>query len=67
MNVGNSANSLPGLLVTTLLEGQQRQTDLAMKTIQVAAEQQLAVQQQQTAILAVALLTGIGTKLDTFV
>ncbi|MDR1081043.1 MAG: hypothetical protein LBQ79_08815 [Deltaproteobacteria bacterium] len=67
MNVNNSANSLPGLLVTTLLDGQKKQTDLAMKTIQVAAEQTLAVQQQQTAILAVALLTGIGTKLDTFV
>ncbi|MDR1040273.1 MAG: hypothetical protein LBR80_08945 [Deltaproteobacteria bacterium] len=67
MNVNNSANSLPGLLVNTLLDGQKKQTDLALKTIQVAAEQQLAVQQQQTAILAVALLTGVGTKLDTFV
>jgi hypothetical protein len=66
MNVNNNVNSLPGLLVSTLLDGQQKQTDLALKTIQVAAEQQLAVQQQQTAILAVALLTGIGTKLDIF-
>lgn len=67
MNVSNNANGLSGLLVTKLFESQQKQTDLALKTIQVAAEQQIAIQQQQTAIMAVALLTGIGTKVNTFV
>jgi hypothetical protein len=67
MNVNNSASSLPGLLVTTLLDGQQKQADLAIKAVQVAAEQQMIMQQQQTAIMAVALMTGIGTKLNTFV
>jgi hypothetical protein len=67
MNVGSTANGLTGQLVTTLLEGQQAQTDLALKTIEVAARQQLAIQQQQTALMAVAIMTGVGSKLDTFV
>ena len=65
MNVNSTSNSsLPGLLVTTLLEGQKQQTDLAVKQIEVIAKQQQALQQQQTTLLAIALLTGIGSKLD---
>ncbi|MDR1084777.1 MAG: hypothetical protein LBP22_07935 [Deltaproteobacteria bacterium] len=59
-----TANSLPGKLVNTLFEGQKQQTELAIKTVQLVAEQQLALQQQQTTLQAVALLTGLGTKLD---
>jgi hypothetical protein len=64
MNVNSVNNSLPGLLVTTLLDSQKQQTDLAIKQIEVIAKQQQAIQQQQTTLLAVALLTGIGGKLD---
>ncbi|MDR1051837.1 MAG: hypothetical protein LBP95_12365 [Deltaproteobacteria bacterium] len=53
-------------MVQTLMDSQKAQTELVMKTIEVAARQQMAVQQQQTALLAVALLTGVGTKLDIF-
>jgi hypothetical protein len=64
MDVNNSVNSLPGLLVSTLLDGQKEQLNLAIKEIEVIAKQQQAFQQQQTTLLAVALLTGIGSKLD---
>jgi hypothetical protein len=64
MNVNSTNNSLPGLLVTTLLDGQKQQTDLAIKQIEVIAKQQQAFQQQQTTLLALAILTGIGGKLD---
>ena len=67
MNVNNAANSLPGYLVNTLLDSQQKQTEFAMNAIEVAAKQQLVIQQQQTALFAVALLTGVGSKLDIFV
>ncbi|MDR2460068.1 MAG: hypothetical protein LBE38_04690 [Deltaproteobacteria bacterium] len=67
MLVNNTANSLPGLLVATLLDGQKQQTDLAIKQIQVIAKQQQEIQKQQTTLLAVALLTGIGSKLDIVV
>ena len=58
---------LTGKLVQTILDGQRAQTNLAIKTIEVAAQQQLALQQQQTALLAVALLTGVGSRLNVFV
>ncbi|MDR2406097.1 MAG: hypothetical protein LBE27_06970 [Deltaproteobacteria bacterium] len=67
MNINNAANSLPGYLALTLLESQQKQTELAMKTMQIVAQQQMAYQQQQTALFAVALMTGIGSKLDIVV
>jgi hypothetical protein len=66
MNIANTANSIPGQLVNTLLEGQKQQTDLAMKAIEVITTQQLALQQQQTTLMAVALLSGVGSKLDIF-
>jgi hypothetical protein len=67
MNVSITANNLPGSLVTTLLDGQKEQTDLAMKQIEVIAKQQLAIQQQQTALFAVALMTGVGSRLNIVV
>jgi hypothetical protein len=67
MIVNDTANNLPGYLVTTLLDGQKQQMDLAVKQMQVIAQQQQAIQQQQTTLLAVALLTGVGTKLDIVV
>jgi hypothetical protein len=68
MNVNSTSNgALAGNLVQTLMDGQKAQTELAMKTIEIAAKQQLAVQQQQTALLAVAMLTGVGSKLNVFV
>jgi hypothetical protein len=67
MNINATGHqSLAGNLVQTLMDSQKAQTELVMKTIEVAARQQMAVQQQQTALLAVALLTGVGTKLDIF-
>jgi hypothetical protein len=65
-NSPSGFGSLAGKLVTTLLEGQQAQTNLALKTIEVAAKQQIAFQQQQTALLAVALLTGVGSRLNVY-
>jgi hypothetical protein len=67
VNSSNSYGALAGNLVKNLMEGQKAQTELAMKTIEVATKQQLAVQQQQTALLAVAMLTGVGSKLNIFV
>jgi hypothetical protein len=58
---------LTGKLVTTLLEGQKAQADLALKTIEVVAQQQLALQQQTTALAAIAMLTGVGSRLNVFV
>jgi hypothetical protein len=67
MNVNSTSyGALAGNLVKTLMDSQKAQTDLAMKTIEVATKQQLAIQQQQTALLAVAMLTGVGSKLDIF-
>jgi hypothetical protein len=62
-----SYGSTTGKLVSTLLEGQQAQTNLALKAIEVITKQQLAFQQQQTALLAVAMLTGVGSKLNVYV
>jgi hypothetical protein len=59
--------ALAGKLLTTIAEGQKAQTDFAIKAIEVVAKQQLALQQQQTALMAVALLTGVGSRLNIFV
>ncbi|MDR2387167.1 MAG: hypothetical protein LBE80_06230 [Deltaproteobacteria bacterium] len=68
MNVNsNNFGSLAGNLTQTLMESQKAQTELALKTIEVVAQQQMAYQQQQTALLAVAMLTGVGSKLNVFV
>ncbi len=67
MNTLNAANSIPGDLMQTLFNGQKAVTDLAMKQVAVGLEAQVALQQQQTAMQAVAMMTGIGTKVDTVV
>jgi hypothetical protein len=61
-----TANSLPGKLVSSLYEGQKQQVDLAIKAVQLVTEQQMALQQQQATLQAVALLTGLGSKLNIF-
>ncbi|MDR2340158.1 MAG: hypothetical protein LBF40_08515 [Deltaproteobacteria bacterium] len=64
MFVNNAANSIPGILVKELLDSQQKQSELALGAIELAAKQKLIIQQQQTALFAIALMTGVGTKLD---
>jgi flagellin-specific chaperone FliS len=64
--IATTANSLPGKLVSSLYEGQKEQMDLAIKAVQLVAEQQLALQQQQTTLQAVSILTGLGSKLNVF-
>jgi hypothetical protein len=67
MNINATGyQSFTGNLVQTLMDSQKAQTELVMKTIEVAAKQQMAIQQQQTALLAVALLTGVGTRINFF-
>jgi hypothetical protein len=63
----NSGFGAFGKLVNNVLENQKAQTDLAIKTVGIIAQQQAALQQQQTALMAVALLTGVGTRLNVFV
>lgn len=60
-----AANSIPGDLVTTMLQGQQQQTELAMKAAQVNAEMNMQQQQQAQAMGLVAAMTGVGTQVDT--
>jgi hypothetical protein len=67
INSNTNANSLPGNLALTLLDNQQKQSELALKTIELVTQQQLAMQQQQTALFAIALMTGVGSKLDIVV
>ena len=67
MSMINTANSIPSDLIQTLFDGQQAMTDLAMKQVQVAAQAEVQLQQQATAMEAVAMMTGIGTKVDTVV
>jgi len=61
----NTANSLPGDLVKTLLGGLTDQTEQAMQTAAVQMEAQVKLQEMSTAMGAVALMTGVGTKVDT--
>ncbi|MDR0882118.1 MAG: hypothetical protein LBP55_06205 [Candidatus Adiutrix sp.] len=63
----NEVNSLTGSLVQTLFEGQKAMTDQAMKQVSVNMQAQMDLQQQQTALQTVAMMTGIGTQVDTTV
>ena len=65
MNTLNAANSIPADLTQALLNGQKALTDQAMKQVAVGLEAQVALQQQQTTMQAVAMMTGVGTKIDT--
>ena len=67
MSTINTANSIPADLIQTLFNGQQAMTDQAMKQVQVTMQAEVALQQQATAMEAVAMMTGIGTKVNTVV
>ncbi|GHV56518.1 hypothetical protein FACS189460_1440 [Deltaproteobacteria bacterium] len=61
----NAANSIPGDLTKTLLSGLTALPQQALKATAVQMETQLQLQQQATALAAVAQMTGLGTRLDT--
>ncbi len=67
MSMFNEVNSLTGNLIQVLYDGQKAVTDQAMKQAAVNMQAQVSLQQQQTAMETVAMMTGIGTKLDTVV
>lgn len=62
----SSANSIPGDLVSTLMNGQMQQVDQAMKTAKVGMEMQVKMQQQAQAMQTVAMMTGVGGRVNTF-
>lgn len=61
----NAANNIQANLVKTLFDGQKAITDQALKEISVNMQAKVALQQQQTAMSVVAMMTGVGTKIDT--
>ncbi len=65
MSMLNTANSIPGDLTKVLFQGHQAITDQAIKQVKLGAEIKASLQQQQTALSAVAMMTGLGTKVDT--
>jgi len=67
MSMLKAANSINADLVQTLYDGQKAMVDQAMKQVSVNTQAQVALQQQQTAMQAVAMMTGVGTKIDTVV
>lgn len=67
MSTLNAANSITGNLVQTLFDGQKAMTEQAMKQVSLNMQAQVMLQQQQTAMEAVAMMTGVGTKIDTVV
>ncbi|MDR1044318.1 MAG: hypothetical protein LBP33_04255 [Candidatus Adiutrix sp.] len=65
MSVLNVANSIPGNLVKAIFESQKAITDQALKQAKVDSKMAVALKQQQTALTAVVMLTGIGGKVDS--
>ncbi len=65
MNTLNTANNIQTDLVQTLFDGQKAMMDLAMKQTAVNMQAQVQMQQQAAALEAVAMMTGIGTRIDT--
>ena len=65
MGTLNAANDIIGNLAQVIYGGQQAMTELAMKQMSVNVQAQAMLQQQQTALEAVAMMTGIGTKINT--
>jgi hypothetical protein len=61
----NTANSIPGDLVKTLLGGVAAQSEQALKTAAVQMEAQAILQEQATTMAVVGMMTGIGTKINT--
>ena len=67
MGMLKAANDINSGLVQILFEGQKAMSDLAMKQTAVNMQAQISLQQQQTAMQTVAMMTGVGTKIDTVV
>ena len=65
MGTFNTANSLPGDLAKTLLQGLTAMPEQALKVAAVQMEVQAKLQEQATALGVVAMMTGVGTKIDT--
>ncbi|MDR1922401.1 MAG: hypothetical protein LBS31_11785 [Candidatus Adiutrix sp.] len=62
-----AAASIPADLVQTLYGGQKAMTDQALQMIKVNMEAQAALKQQETALQAVSMMTGIGGNVNTVV
>ena len=67
MSISQTANNITGNLAQILFDGQKAMSDMAMKQVQVSAQMQVTAQQQQVALEAVAMMTGVGSKIDTYV
>lgn len=65
MNTLNTANGIQSDLVQTLFSGQKAMTDQAMKQVAVGMQAKVDLQEQETAMQAVAMMTGVGTRIDT--
>jgi hypothetical protein len=61
----NTANSIPGDLVKSLLGGLTALPEQAMKTAAVQMEAQTKLQEQATAMEVGAMMTGVGSRIDT--
>ena len=61
----NAANSIPGDLVKTLLGGLAAQPEQALKIAAVQLEAQTKLQEQATAMGVVAMMTGVGARVNT--
>ena len=61
----NTANSIPGDLTKTLLEGLTAQSELALQTAAIQMETQAKLQEQTLAMGVVAMMTGVGSRVNT--
>lgn len=67
MSMVNTANGIQANLAQVLFDGQKAVTDQAMRQVQANMQVKATLQQQQTTMATVAMMTGIGTKVDTVV
>ena len=67
MSISQTANNITGNLAQILFDGQKAMSDMAMKQVQASAQMQVTAQQQEVALDAVAMMTGVGSKIDTYV
>lgn len=65
MSMLKAANEINADLTQILFEGQKAITDQAMKQVAVNLQAEVQLQQQATALETVAMMTGVGTKIDT--
>jgi hypothetical protein len=61
----NTANNIPGDLVQSLFGGLQALPEQALKTAAVQMEAQAKLQEQAMVMDVVAMMTGVGTKINT--